>query len=87
MTTGGTKSFNFSSDQNAMNINDIGNVTLENNCFDGIAPFSFRIADCGKMKGAGSGRYNSFKPIFTVAPLKGLCKAINKPAFAQSRII
>ena len=41
----GTKSFNFPSDQNAMNINFIGNVTLENSCFDSIIQFSFGIAD------------------------------------------
>ena len=52
-----------------MNINYIGDVTLENSCFDSIVRFSCEIADCGKMRGAGSGRYNSFRPIFTVAPL------------------
>ena len=44
-------------------------VTLENSCFDSIVQFSFGIADCCKMSGAGSGRYNSSRPIFTVAPL------------------
>ena len=51
-----------------MNVNHIGDVTLENNCFDSRVQFSFGIADCGKMRGAGSGRYNSFRPIFTAAP-------------------
>ena len=31
---GGTKILNFESDQNAMHINYIGDVTLENSCFD-----------------------------------------------------
>ena len=56
-----------------MNINYIGDVTLENSCFDSIVQFSFGIADCGKMSGAGSGRYNSFRPIFNVAPLSSGC--------------
>ena len=56
-----------------MNINYIGDMTLENSCFDCIVQFSSGIADCGKMRGAGSGRYNSFKPIFTVAPLSSGC--------------
>ena len=56
-----------------MNINYIGDVTLENSCFDSIAQFSFGIALCGKMRGAGSRRYNSFRPIFTVAPLSSGC--------------
>ena len=67
------KSFNFPSDQNAMNINYIGDVTLENSYFDSIVQFSFEIADCRKMRGAGSGRYNSFSPILTVAPLSFGC--------------
>ena len=70
---GGTKSFNFPSNQNAMNIDYIGDVTLENSCFDNIASFSFGIADCGKLRGAGSGRYKSFRPIYTVAPLSSGC--------------
>ena len=41
-----------------MNINYIGDVTLENSCFDSIVQFSFGIADSGKMTGAGSGGYN-----------------------------
>ena len=49
-----------------MNINYVGDVTLENSCFDGIVQFSFGIADCGKIRGAGSGRHNSFRLIFTV---------------------
>ena len=56
-----------------MNINYIGDVTLENSCFDGMVQFSFGIADCGKMCGAVSGRHNSFRPIFTVAPLNSGC--------------
>ena len=56
-----------------MNIDYIGDVTLGNSCFDGIVKFSFGIADCGKMRGAGSGRYNSFRPTFTVAPLSSGC--------------
>ena len=56
-----------------MNINYIGDVTLENSCFDSIVQFSFGIADCGKMRGASSGRYNSVRPIFTVAPLSSGC--------------
>ena len=67
------KSFNFPSDQNAMKINYIGDVTLENSCFDCIVQLSFGIADCVKMRGAGSGRYNSFRPIFTVAPSSSGC--------------
>ena len=47
---GGAKSFNFPSDQNAMNINCIGDATLENSCFDCIVQFSFGISDCGKMR-------------------------------------
>ena len=70
---GGTKSFNFASDQNAMNINYIGDATLENSCFDSIVQFSFGMADCGKMRGTGSGRYNSFRPISTVAPSSSDC--------------
>ena len=56
-----------------MNINHIGDVTLDNSCFDCIVQFSFGIADCGKMRGAGSGRCDSFRPIFTVAPLTSGC--------------
>ena len=56
-----------------MNINYIGDVTPENSCFDSIVQFSFGIADCGTMWGAASGRYNSFRPIFTVAPLSSGC--------------
>ena len=56
-----------------MNINYIADVTLENSCFDRTVQFSFGIADCGKMRGAGSGQYNSFRPIFTVAPLSSGC--------------
>ena len=56
-----------------MNINYIGDVTLENSCFDCIVQHSSGIADCGKMRGAGSGRYNSFKPFFIVAPLSSGC--------------
>ena len=56
-----------------MNINYIRDVTLENSCFDSTVQFSFRIADWGKMRGAGSGRYNSFRPILTVAPLRSGC--------------
>ena len=56
-----------------MNINYIGDVTLENICFDSIVQFYFGIADCGKMRGAGSGRYNSFGPTFTVAPSRSGC--------------
>ena len=56
-----------------MNINYIGDVTLGNSCFDSIVQFSFRIADSGKMRGAGSGRHNAFRPIFTVAPLGSGC--------------
>ena len=70
---GRKKSSNFPSDQNAMNINYIGDVALGNTCFDGIVQFSFGIADYRKMKGAGSGRYNSLRPIFTVAPLSFRC--------------
>ena len=51
---GRTKSFNLPSDQNAMNIKYIGEMILENSFFDGIVPFSFGVADCGKMRGAGS---------------------------------
>ena len=51
-----------------MNINYIGDVTLEKSCFDSIVQVSFGKADCGRMRGAGSGRYNSFRTIFTVAP-------------------
>ena len=46
-----------------MNISYIGDVTLENSCFDSIVQFSFGIADCGIMRGTGSGRYNSVRPI------------------------
>ena len=56
-----------------MNINLIGDVILENICFDSIVQFSFGIADCSKMRGASSGRYNSFRPIFTVTPLSSGC--------------
>ena len=56
-----------------MNINYMRDATLENSYFDSIVQFSFEIADCGKMRGAGSGRYNSFRPIFTVAPLNSGC--------------
>ena len=61
------------SDINSINFNYIGDGTLENSCFDRIVQFSFGIADCGKMSGAGSGRYNSIRPIFTVAPLTSGC--------------
>ena len=53
---GGTKSFNFASDQSAMNISYIGDGTLENSCFDSIVQFSFGIANCGITRGAGSRR-------------------------------
>ena len=56
-----------------MNINYIGHATLENSCFDSKVQFCFGIADCGKMRGAGSGRYNSFRPTFTVAPSSSGC--------------
>ena len=39
----------------------------------GKVKFSFGIADCSKMRGAGSGRYNSFRPIFTIAALSSGC--------------
>ena len=61
------------SDLNSMNFNYIGDGTLENSCFDSIVQFSFGIADCGKMRGASSGRYNSFRQIFIVAPLSSSC--------------
>ena len=47
----------------------IGDVTLDNSCFDCIVQLSFGITDCGKMRDAGSGQYNSLRPIVTVAPL------------------
>ena len=56
-----------------MNIYYIGEVNIENSCFDSIVQFSFGIAHCGKMRGTGSGRYDSFRPIFTVAPLSSSC--------------
>ena len=56
-----------------MNIDYIGDVTLENSCFDSIVQFFFEKADSGNMRGAGSGRYNSIRPIFTIAPLKAVC--------------
>ena len=56
-----------------MNINYIGDVTLGSSCFDSTVQFSNGIADCGKMRGAGSGRHNSFRPIFTAAPLGSGC--------------
>ena len=56
-----------------MNINYIEDVILENSCFGSKVQFSFGIADCGKMRGAGSGRYNLLRPIFTVAPLSSGC--------------
>ena len=64
---GRNEKLNFPSDQNAMNINYTEDVTLENSCFDSIKPFSF------EMRGAGSGQYNSFIPIFTVALLSSGC--------------
>ena len=70
---GGKKSFDFPSDQNAMNINYIGDMALEDNCFDSIVQFSFGIADCGEMRGAGSVRCNSFRPTFTVTPFSSGC--------------
>ena len=70
---GGTKCFSFSSDRNAMDIDYIGDVTLENSCLESIVQFSFGIAHCDKMRGVGSGRYNSFRPIFTVASLSAGC--------------
>ena len=48
-------------------------VTPENGCFDSMVQFSFGIADCGKMRGAGTGQYNSFRPIFTVLFLSSGC--------------
>ena len=48
-------------------------MTLENSFLDSKVQFSFGIADCGKIRGAGSGRYNSFRTIFTVAPLSSGC--------------
>ena len=62
---GGTKSFNFSSDENTRNLDYIGDVTLENSGFDSIVQFSFGIAEYGKMRGAGSGRYNSIRQFLT----------------------
>ena len=56
-----------------MNVNYIGDVTLANSCFDSMVQFSFGIADCVKMRGAGSGRYYSLRPIFTVAPSSSGC--------------
>ena len=56
-----------------MNIDYIGDVTLENSCFDNIVQFSFGIAHCSKMMGAGSGRHNSFRPIFTIGPFSSGC--------------
>ena len=56
-----------------MKIDYMGDVTLENCCFDSIVQFSFGIADCSKTRGTGSGRYNSVRPIFTVAPVSSGC--------------
>ena len=49
------------------------NVALENSCLDSIVQFSFGIADCCKMRDAGSEGYNSFRPSFTVAHLRSGC--------------
>ena len=46
-----------------MNFNYIGDVTLENGYFDSKVQFSFGIADCGKMRGAGPGRYRPILPL------------------------
>ena len=52
---GGTESLNFPSNQSAMNVNYIGDVTLENSRFDSVVQFSFGIVDCGYMRGAIQG--------------------------------
>ena len=56
-----------------MNANYRGNVTLAHNSSDRIVQFSFGIADCGKMRGSGTGPHNSFRPILTVALLSCAC--------------
>ena len=50
-------------DQNVKNANYTADVTLANSFSDSIVQYSFGMADCGKMRGGGSGRYNLFKPI------------------------
>ena len=52
-----------------MNFNYIWDVTLANSFSYSILKFSFGLADCGKMWGGSSGRYNSLRPILTVALL------------------
>ena len=56
-----------------MNTNYIGDVTLESSRLDRILQFSFGLANRSKMRGAVSGRYNSFRPTFTVAPFSSGC--------------
>ena len=46
----GTESINFPSDQNAINAHYLGEVTLTDRFPNNIVHFSFRIADCCKMR-------------------------------------
>ena len=46
---GGTKSFNFQSHQNVMNVNYGNKVNLTHSFFINGVNVSFEIADCGEM--------------------------------------
>ena len=41
--------------------------------FQQYSKLFFQIINCSKMKGDGSGRYDLFKPIFSVVPLSYDC--------------
>ena len=67
------KRFNFPSDQNAINVLYKGDVTLANSFSDRIVQVYFGIADCCKMRGGGSRRYNLFGLFLAVALLSCGC--------------